>query len=365
MWGWRGAALVLAALMTTAAPASASGWTLESTPNPSPLIQARLVGVSCPTTTWCAAAGFYSTGPTDVAYVAQRTAGVWTIGDLPLPVPNAMVFPTAISCATQQLCVVVGSWSASPGGSGAYVARWDGASWTSMTVATPDAAWNLVSVSCPTTTYCVALGDTPFFPKAFALVFDGTSWTLQRMVRLPGAMMVALSCASPSSCTAVGRQIATIPMRAVIEHWDGTTWTRQVAPPFTGLNALVSGVSCPSASRCVAVGATAPTSGGVNTAMTMRWNGTFWRVVADAAPPGASLAAVSCADADHCWAVGVSDLSIVEHASNGTWTVDQTPHAPNAYGEWLDAVSCPTVSSCVAVGRADASTEQPFAIAGP
>jgi photosystem II stability/assembly factor-like uncharacterized protein len=79
------------------------------------------------------------------------------------------------------------------------------------------------------------------------------------------------------------------------------------------------------------------------------------------APPGTGeLGAVSCADALHCWTVGVAGpnattapATVIAATVNGgqTWAAQSTslPSPPE-----LDGVSCPTATTCMAVGSTGA-----------
>src|SRR5215472_16204072 len=75
------------------------------------------------------------------------------------------------------------------------------------------------------------------------------------------------------------------------------------------LKGYLSGVACPRANECWAVGSQqAAGVHGVHTVLIERWNGSRWRV---ATSPGAALkdaflSAVSCAGASSCWAVGAA-----------------------------------------------------------
>jgi hypothetical protein len=66
-----------------------------------------------------------------------------------------------------------------------------------------------------------------------------------------------VSCPSASSCTAVG--LFNNPAGSddgVVEKWNGVRWTIERIPhPAGATDNFLGGVSCPSAGRCIAVGA--------------------------------------------------------------------------------------------------------------
>jgi hypothetical protein len=147
-------------------------------------------------------------------------------------------------------------------------------------------------------------------------------------------------------------------------------WTVRMLPPkqlegSSTHQAVLNGVSCPSESLCVAVGALdtvafsqAPTGGADR-----------WRVVyptyeepkqscldeegvppASCSFPRGSLGAVSCATESLCVAVGYEGsvyVSTDPTGSAGAWSVDDVNEPGGA--THLTAVSCPSASLCVAV----------------
>ena len=99
--------------------------------------------------------------------------------------------------------------------------------------------------------------------------------------------------------------------RALIMHWDGTTWSR-VRSPSPGGSAYLGAVSSGPGGRAWAVGDYCPSdcSGSITGLRTLilRWNGTAWSRVPSPSPGPRSgfayLAAVSSGPGDTAWAVG-------------------------------------------------------------
>jgi len=178
--------------------------------------------------------------------------------------------------------------------------------------------------------------------------------------------LVAVSCATPKSCMAVGssRATSTSPTAPLIERWDGAKWS--VVPgaiPRGSTGTYLAAVSCAGATACVAVGnyTSSSTSG---SALVERWNGHKWSTMN--APDAASAATttlqgVSCtgpASASTCWAVGSYATSVdgtpfytvTERMVHGKWTVVPSPNAHGDHISSLNAVSCSSVKSCFAAG---------------
>jgi hypothetical protein len=139
------------------------------------------------------------------------------------------------------------------------------------------------------------------------------------------------------------------------------------APTYTALD----GVSCTSATACVAVGGTAK-GGDSPTTLAFRplaelWNGSSWRVMPTPKPAhftSSQLKAVSCVAANNCVAVGFSfrnsihrngfTMAFAERWNGIKWTLQTIPKLPPyPRASSLVAVSCATAASCIAVGSYD------------
>lgn len=152
--------------------------------------------------------------------------------------------------------------------------------------------------------------------------------------------------------------------------FDGRTWSRLASPgPSTGQNQL-TGVSCPRAGSCVAVGSTAASRGPSRGPVVTLSNGRA-RVVAGASGPAGEavlLWAVSCPEVGWCTAVGATRsgnapfLTLAMSLVGGRWQTAHLPPsgAPNAY---FNAVSCVAQGDSMAVGGAESSAAVPRPLA--
>jgi len=180
----------------------------------------------------------------------------------------------------------------------------------------------------------------------------------------------ASSCSNASFCVIVG-SIGWYydPHSApIIEQWNGTTWTIATAPVPSGMSgATLTGVSCPSASFCMAVGIGFNGDSGSDTTFAEQWNGTFWSVSTTpnfTAPGDDHLEAVSCTSSSFCAAVGnnfqsgpgSTDTAYLEMWNGSSWTLDAAPTPPGATISHLYGVDCTSTSVCNAVGDWDSGT---------
>ena len=156
-----------------------------------------------------------------------------------------------------------------------------------------------------------------------------------------------VSCYSESFCTAVGESSVGSGNQTnavgVIEEWNGSAWSMAPNPQSSGDNVWLSSVSCPSVSRCVAVGQDDTDGGFVDT-----WDGTSWTM--SFKQQGVSLSAVSCATPVTCVTVGAGSSNSLYSVvlASGTWSAESVPD-PGGDG-FLNDVSCASPTFCMAVG---------------
>jgi hypothetical protein len=206
--------------------------------------------------------------------------------------------------------------------------HWDGHSWSSQSLPPfGNPGGDLSSISCRRS--CTAVGyyngqsDEGPGTAPLGMRWNGATWAVQPT---PGdatqnetSALTGVSCPSARSCTAVGISDSGGPL---ILHWNGTTWRSQAVAGNYALNA----VSCTSATACMAIGSSAAA----------RWNGRRWasqRIRRPSGANGLSLSAVSCSSATQCTAVGfknmtvslVKDILTVAERWNGhTWAPQPT-----------------------------------------
>jgi hypothetical protein len=180
-------------------------------------------------------------------------------------------------------------------------------------------------------------------PVTLAEAWNGTSWSLQGVPNPRfGAALNGVSCTSASFCLAVGDG-----GKGIADAWDGTAWSAVQVAPTGGID--LAGVSCASAASCIAVGinGTLPEAGqwhGSGTAMTLQ------QVPAPPSNVATSLGGVSCPSASACTAVGGNGAGLVETWNGTSWSPQRVPTPPGNAGGALSAVSCTSATACMAVG---------------
>jgi hypothetical protein len=248
------------------------------------------------------------------------------------------------------------------------VLHFDGTSWTQQTATDLKRTTNnaLSSVSCLSSTDCTAVGFSDSGTQHRALVerWNGATWSVVPIASPAGSVLLGVSCVSTSFCMAVGTQAtgqtSGVATKTFITRWNGTSWFSQTSVnPATYLNTLAD-VSCPTTTSCAAVGSQEFTSAPVNT-LVERFDGESWRLESSPTISGATntrFADVRCVDASNCIAVGSSFKSttgtttLTEKWTGSTWTIVTSPNA-NSSGKSnssLLGVSCTSSNRCTAVG---------------
>jgi Dockerin type I domain len=177
--------------------------------------------------------------------------------------------------------------------------------------------------------------------------------------------LVKVTCGSANDCWAVGSYYAGNHDQALIEHYDGTSWSVVPTPsPGPTSSSFLSGVSCLNANDCWAAGSYSAASTGTvgfgnvpigNQPLVEHWDGTSWSIVTSPPGPGdTALRGVSCLSATDCWAVGHSGDEVirtfVEHYDGTLWTIVPSPNQSSPTNA-LYAVTCTSSTDCWAVGQ--------------
>jgi hypothetical protein len=267
----------------------AGRWGAERVPRPRRRTNGEvdyLGAVACPRPGVCTAVGYAGNpqGTAGRALTERWTAARgWTLEPAPSPAGAASSFLSGVSCWSTRRCTAVGFSSGRNGAAAALAERWTPAGWTMQRIPTPAGATlvQLSGVACPSASLCMAAGSFQVAGIEVLLAerWNGARWVIGRPRYPAGARGVALaevSCPSVRACTAVGSVTGTAGVgEPLAERWTPRGWTIEPTPaPETAagpLNTGLAGVSCPSLTRCVAVGSTTQLSGGGGDPVSLSW----------------------------------------------------------------------------------------------
>jgi hypothetical protein len=268
-----------------------------------------------------------------------------------------------VSCVTSSWCMAAGSYD-----TGTYqtlIEQWNGTAWS--IVASPNTSTTLQneldSVSCVSSSFCVAAGSTSNGSRDQTLIeqWNGSAWSIVSSPNTSATLeneLEGVSCVTASFCVAVGDATNGSDIdQTLIEQWNGATWSIATSPNTSAtLDNELDAVSCVSSSFCVAAGEASASS--AERTLIEQWNGTSWSVATspNTSPTlGNALYGVSCDTAAFCLAVGYADTStgyvnLVEQWNGSAWSIETTPDANAAFGDVLLTVDCFGPTSCVAAG---------------
>jgi hypothetical protein len=211
----------------------------------------------------------------------------------------------------------------------------------------------LDAVSCTDPTWCVAVGydvDVNVTPSQTLIEsWDGTGWSI---IPSPDqgsntSYLNGVSCTSATFCVAVGGSLGAV-QTTLVESWDGTAWSIIPSPDQGSANNLLTAVSCTDATNCMAVGY----EGSVDQTLVESWDGTAWSIIPspDQGTSTNDLYGVSCTSSTYCVAVGFYGAwrTLIEIWDGSAWTVSPSPTLGRS--SVLNSVSCNSPTACVAVG---------------
>lgn len=180
-----------------------------------------------------------------------------------VPSPNASVQSNvlySVSCSTPSFCMAVGVHFI---GSTlqALVLVWDGSSWTIDSGLDDDSMYrSLSSVSCISVSMCVGVGThSPGAMQTMVALWNGSSWSIQSDPTISANTLSAVTCILPGVCTFVGPQNDATPgtvadQRTAVVTWNGQYWNAVPSPNAGSSSNMLAAVSCASVTSCVAVG---------------------------------------------------------------------------------------------------------------
>jgi hypothetical protein len=222
----------------------------------------------------------------------------------------------SVACISASECWAAGSNDDTNGVGQTLIERWDGMSWTIVDSPNPSGSNNFQAVACALPSppeECWAVGQTVTgLGRGQTLVeeWDGGAWSIVSSPNIDGwDDLLGVTCVSQGDCWAVGYYAGVTNNQTLIEHWDGRVWAIVSSPNTSTMqdNSLAA-VACASASDCSAVGAYANGPGAAQT-LIEQWDGNLWTIVSSPNRSGeqvSELLGVTYASAAQRWAAGYS-----------------------------------------------------------
>ena len=276
----------------------------------------ELAGVSCASAVFCAAVGdFFRTNSSDTPVAVTWNGRAWTAARALPGLAGSRPFATGVSCAAARHCVVGVAANPAPKSGQVFIDVLAGTTWT-VHAQTPAKGSQASSgnVSCSSVTHCVIAGEVYAHSGVTPLLalWNGQALSTMKAVESFPAEFAGVSCPSARSCVTVGTWFTGSADLGYYGIWNGTIWkgARILPQPKAMVVASPSAVSCPVTTRCLAVGfdrVPGKNNAYPNQALAEFFNGRGWTRLSVPAPAGAAdtqFNGVSCVSATNCVAVG-------------------------------------------------------------
>jgi hypothetical protein len=381
-WRWLVACFIaIATLMFTTGAADAAGpkWTVVATHNSSSTQKNAMDGVSCVSTTFCFAVGGYYTGTNPVIKHAQTqkwNGTHWSTVTAPNKTGAAVVsnFLMGVSCVKTNFCMAVGYYTQNGGGHDqTLIERWNGTSW--KIVSSPNVASvsnDLNAVSCFSTSFCMAVGDTingSFVTQTTTEKWNGTKWSVAKSkntVSTQDNFLWGVSCSTASFCMAVGYYDKGAGEYGLTEKWSSSAWSVVSSPKHSGgatnaVNDLWS-VSCVKNTThfCLAAGHYLNGSF-IKQTLVEKFNGSAWSMLSspnksttdnDAWYSGVSCSATNfCMDATFSSPDAANDQTVILKWNGTKLSIVTSANTSSSEDNRLQATSCVSSAFCMTVGQ--------------
>ena len=235
---------------------------------------AVLLSVACAAEESCAASGLYEkSGGVEAGVLFNLTGGVWTATEVPTPSdarPNSSILLPQIACGAAGSCVAVGGYETTGGDERGLLEILSGGIWHDIVVPVPAGTGPvqeeaLEGVSCPAEGTCTAVGAYVGSSSITHSVIESISGTTVHAIAGPTptdgdpfAFLLGISCPTTTYCVSVGDSGNTDGSSApLIATLSGGVWTAITAPGQFGTSqgqSLLTGVSCSWPGSCAAFG---------------------------------------------------------------------------------------------------------------
>ncbi len=327
-----------------------------------------LDGVTCVSASDCWTVGFNFYGNVARSQAMHWDGTAWTIINSPNTALDRNNYLADVTCLSTSDCWTVGSSTNDIGvETQALSMHWNGTAWSIVDVSPIDtsqtAETTFEGIACASSSDCWAVGYSLIQDYQGLLEhWNGTSWSLVTTPPMPDpssrSIFYHIACTGTSDCTAVGVQWTTALTgsglyQTLVAHWNGSAWS-VVPSPNTAADQdnILSSVTCNASTDCWAVGS----YDNYSKALIERWDGVSW-TIATAPQVGRILNAVTCASTSDCWAAGPyytpnpPSQTLLVHWDGTSWTPVLSPNTGPTDSNNLAGIACASSSDCWAVGQ--------------
>lgn len=344
--------------------AAAKPWRVLSSANPSPggdYLYA--VAALSATNAWSVGDYLAGSGKTmvDQTLIEHYDGASWSVVPSPDPGtgPNGNYLRAIAAVSTSDIYAV-----GSEGGVGALIEHFDGTSWSVMANPGVGVLRGIVAISAHN---IWAVGDDGGPTRTLIEHYNGSTWSVVPGPNFglgPGDYneLSGIAAISASNIYAVGYySTGSNSHQTFIVHYNGSQWSIIPSPNVSGTHDYLTGVTAISASNIYAVGGSY-TLDSAGKALIEHFDGQTWSIVLSSSPYTlSSLNAVQAASASNIYAAGYSFTGtptipgLVEHYNGRAWKVVASPN-PGGQNFLNGLARIPGTGQFIAVGNEDGQT---------
>lgn len=280
-----------------------------------------------------------STGSAEQTYTMHWDGTNWSV----ISSPNASTFNNVLNgvaaISTNDVWAVGSYATSTPNQALLLFMHWDGANWTIVSSSIWGEMHDIVALS-PTEIWAVGFAYD-VYNIALILKWDGSNWNYYPIANIAqdtSSPLFGIAGVSANDIWAVGAYFG----ETLTAHWDGAQWNRVPSPNASTSANRLNSVSAISGDDVWAVGYHYNNGLPIRT-LIEHWNGTAWSVVPS---PNATsnenrLEAVAVAAPNDVWAVGYSYIepnpdklphpALIEHWNGSEWSIFPAPN-PGVFG---------------------------------
>src|ERR1700680_154183 len=270
------AALTLSGGAARAASTSPQ-WRLLSSANTSSTQENDLSGVSCVSSSFCMAVGTYFHASVAQTLIEKWNGSTWSLVSSPDSSTTQFNRLNSVSCRSTGFCIAAGYYYTGTNEQ-TLIEKWNGSTWS--LVSSPNtsstATNDLEGASCVSSSFCMAAGNyTGTHDQTLIEKWNGSTWSLVSSPNRSTTQdndLSGVSCWSTSFCMAAASYYTGTIYQTLIEKWNGSTWSLvSSANTSSTQNNFLNGVSCRSTSFCMAAGDYS--TGTYRQTLIEKWNG--------------------------------------------------------------------------------------------
>jgi len=154
--GWRHTTAGVSS--TLAMSWNGTSWSVQTTPTPAGATYVEPTAMSCTSSTACTAVGYYQTAEAELPFAMRWNGSTWSLQTVSLPAGATGARLKGVSCSSSTACAAVGSYVV---GTLEYTLaqQWNGTSWTAELPPSPSGVESVLeAVACLPSSWCKAVG---------------------------------------------------------------------------------------------------------------------------------------------------------------------------------------------------------------